>query len=263
MPRTHDLFNPTDDRPYPLGLNRIERFLDCRRCFYLDRRHGVAQPSGAPLRLNAAVDALLRREFDGYRARGEAHPYMREAGIDAVPARHSQLGEWRRHAIGVRVLHEPTKLIVSSAIDDLWVGGDGRYLVIDYRATASNGEAGVNAARQAVCRRRIELHQWLLRRNGLDVSDTAWSVHCNGRLDRPGFEGRIDFRVKVVPFEGDAGWVERAIIAAHETLISSALPPASPGCDLCRYRAAARLAEDASRSVSSGNRTPPSRGQIP
>jgi hypothetical protein len=245
MPRTRNLFNPTDDTPYALGHGKIESFLGCRRCFYLDRRLGVAQPAGPPFRLNAAVDALLKREFDDYRARGEPHPYMREAGIDAVPARHAQLGEWRQSLKGVRFLHEATNFILASAIDDLWLGRDGRYLVVDYKATATSAEFGIGTAWQLACRHQMELQQWLLRRNGLNVSDTGWFVYCNGRLDRPAFDGRIDFAVKLVPYAGDAGWVEGAITAAHETLISSALPPASPGCEYCSYRAEARVAEGA------------------
>lgn len=50
--------------------------MDCPRCFYLDRRLGIARPPGFPFNLNSAVDALLKREFDRYRAQGVAHPMM-------------------------------------------------------------------------------------------------------------------------------------------------------------------------------------------
>jgi hypothetical protein len=77
------LFDPRSEQPFPLSRSKVELYLDCPRCFYLDRRLGVGRPAGFPFNLNAAVDALLKREFDDYRARGEAHPLMREAELPA------------------------------------------------------------------------------------------------------------------------------------------------------------------------------------
>ena len=41
----------------PLSRSKIDLFLQCPRCFYLDRKLGISQPSGAPFTLNNAVDA--------------------------------------------------------------------------------------------------------------------------------------------------------------------------------------------------------------
>ena len=86
MARKRNLYDPNSTEPYRLSRSKLEDFLRCPRCFYLDRRLGVSQPPGYPFNLNSAVDELLKREFDGYRERQEPHPFMLEAGIDAVPA---------------------------------------------------------------------------------------------------------------------------------------------------------------------------------
>jgi len=39
--------------------------------------------SRPPFTLNSAVDQLLKNEFDEYRAKGEPHPLLLEAGIAA------------------------------------------------------------------------------------------------------------------------------------------------------------------------------------
>jgi len=243
MPRKRNLFRPSDDKPYKLSRSKIEDFLRCRRCFYLDRRLGVGQPSGPPFRLNTAVDELLKKEFDEYRERGETHPYMLSAGIDAVPAKHSQLKEWRENFKGVKALHEPSNLLITGAIDDLWLGADGQHIVVDYKATAKNGEVDIDAPWQIAYKRQLEIYQWLLRKNGLKVSDTGWFVYCNGRLDEERFGGRLTFKVKLIPYTGDAGWVGKAIYTAYETLMSDSPPPANSNCEFCAYRADARLAE--------------------
>ena len=72
--------------------------------FYLDRHLGIARPPGFPFNLNSATDPLLRREFDGYRAEGVAHPLMTEAGIRALPHARPELEKWRNNLHGVRYI---------------------------------------------------------------------------------------------------------------------------------------------------------------
>ena len=73
-------------------------------CFYLDRRLGIARPTGFPFNLNSAADPLLRRELDRYRAEGVAHPLMTEAGIRAVAHARPELENWRTHFRRVRYI---------------------------------------------------------------------------------------------------------------------------------------------------------------
>ena len=47
-----------------LSRTRIQNFLDCPKCFYLEENFKVKKPSFAPYLINSAVDALLKKEFD-------------------------------------------------------------------------------------------------------------------------------------------------------------------------------------------------------
>lgn len=62
--RARNLYQPGASEPYKLSRSKIELFLNCPCCFYLDRRLGIGQPPGYPFTLNAAVDKLLKKEFD-------------------------------------------------------------------------------------------------------------------------------------------------------------------------------------------------------
>src|SRR3972149_10694277 len=93
--RKRNLFEPDSKIPYRISRSKIDLFLNCPRCFYLDRRLGVSQPPGFPFSLNSAVDKLLKKEFDILRKKGEAHPLMKKFGIDAIPLKHEKLDEWR------------------------------------------------------------------------------------------------------------------------------------------------------------------------
>ena len=79
------LYTPGTLYPFRISRSKIDLFLNCPRCFYFDRRLGVAQPPGYPFSLNSAVDKLLKKEFDIHRADETPHPLMKTYGIDAVP----------------------------------------------------------------------------------------------------------------------------------------------------------------------------------
>ena len=66
--RITGMYVPNSREPFKLSQSKIDLFLECPRCFYLDRRLGVGRPPGFPFALNAAVDTLLKQEFDIYRA---------------------------------------------------------------------------------------------------------------------------------------------------------------------------------------------------
>jgi len=67
MPRGGTLFDPASKKPYRISRSGLELFHDCPRFFYYDKRPGLSRPAGFPFNLNAAVDVLLKREFDAYR----------------------------------------------------------------------------------------------------------------------------------------------------------------------------------------------------
>ena len=230
------LFDPRSDRPYALSRSKVELFLDCPRCFYLDRRLGIGRPPGFPFNLNSAVDALLKKEFDGYRAKGEPHPLMAQAGLDAVPHQHPELETWRSNFKGVRTLHERTNLELFGAIDDLWRDrASGKLIVADYKATSKAGEVGIDAGWQISYKRQMEFYQWLLRRRGHDVARRGWFVYCNGRRDSPAFDARLEFTIHLLPYDGDDGWVEGALAGIRDTLLAPAPPAARDGCGYCDY----------------------------
>jgi len=230
------LFDPRSDKPFALSRSKVELFIACPRCFYLDRRLGIGRPPGFPFNLNSAVDALLKKEFDDYRAKGEPHPLMAQAGVNAVPHAHPELETWRSNFKGVRTLHERTNLELFGAIDDLWRDLDsGELIVADYKATSKAGEVTIDAEWQGAYKRQMEFYQWLLRSRGHKVAKRGWFVYCNGRRDTAAFDARLEFSIRLLPYVGDDGWVEDALRGIRETL-SAAVPP-KPGaeCEYCEY----------------------------
>lgn len=242
IPRHPDwLFNPQKKNKFELSRSKLDLFLNCPRCFYLDCRLGIGRPPGYPFSLNSAVDTLFKKEFDLHRAGKTKHPLMESYGVDAVPFQHEKMNEWRDALRGgIKCRHQPTGLIVKGGIDDLWVNSAGELIIVDYKATSKNGEVNLDADWQIAYKRQIEIYQWLFRQNGFLVSDTAYFVYANGITDKEAFDGKLEFDVKLIPYQGDDSWVEQAIINAHQCLLSDKFPQAGDDCDYCRYRKAVK-----------------------
>ena len=237
------LFDPGSTVPFALSRSKVDLFLECPRCFYLDRRLGISRPAGFPFNLNSAVDALLKKEFDAYRAKGKPHPFMAEAGLNAVPHVHPKLENWRSNFKGVRVVHKASGFELFGAIDDLWRDlATGALIVADYKATSKDSEVTLDAEWQDGYKRQMEFYQWLLRGQGLSVSSRGWFVYCNGRRDLDSFDNRLEFRVKMIPYDGDDSWIEPTLAEIRGTLIASKPPDFQKGCEYCAFAANAAKA---------------------
>lgn len=226
---------------WTLSRSKIDLFLDCRRCFYLDNKLGVARPPGFPFNLNSAVDALLKKELDAHRANGTRHPLAEAYNLDAIPLAHARMDEWRNAlSQGVKCVHKPTGLTVRGGVDDIWVNKDGELIVIDYKATSKDAKIeSLDEDWHIGYKRQLEVYQWLLRQNGFKVSDMGYWFYANATKDREAFDGRLDFELTLVPYKGSTDWVEGTLMDIKACLDDSAVPSPSAECDYCRYREAA------------------------
>lgn len=234
--RTRGLYDPASKTTFRLSRSKIDLFLNCSRCFYIDRRLGVGRPPGFPFALNSAVDTLLKKEFDIHRAKGTKHPFMKEYKLDVLPFAHPKMNEWRDALRGgITFVHPQTNFLVTGGIDDLWVNPAGELIIVDYKATAKDGEVNLDADWQIGYKRQIEIYQWLFRQNGFKVSTTGYFVYCNGNADAAAFDAKLEFDVKIIPYEGDDSWISKALIDARKCLDASQTPVAGKGCDYCAY----------------------------
>lgn len=236
--RTRNLFDPQSKDPFKISRSKIELFLQCQRCFYIDRRLGVGQPPGFPFNLNSAVDFLLKKEFDIHRAEHTAHPLMKHYGVDAVPFLHKKLDEWRENFKGVQYYDEKTNFIITGAVDDIWINPTGELIVVDYKSTSKDSEVTIDAEWQDGYKRQMEIYQWLLRQNDFRVSNTGYFVYCNGKRDRKAFDGKLEFDVKLIAYTGEATWIEQTLNHMRSSLESDRLPNPGSSCDFCSYRRA-------------------------
>jgi CRISPR/Cas system-associated exonuclease Cas4 (RecB family) len=232
-------YKPGQEAAFKLSRSKIELFMQCPRCFWLDVRLKISRPSSPPFNINKAIDELLKKEFDAYRKKAEAHPLMIEYSVPAIPFAHENLDKWRENFVGVQALHEPTNLLIFGAVDDIWHNDKGELIVVDYKATAKDREVSIDSDWQISYKRQLEIYQWLLRQNGFKVSDTGYFVYTNGRMDLDSFNNRVEFTTKIIPYRGSDKWIDKTLLKMKKVM-ESEMPPVGTAamggpCDFCDY----------------------------
>jgi CRISPR/Cas system-associated exonuclease Cas4 (RecB family) len=204
-------YQPGQKTPFKISRSKIELYMQCQRCFWLDVRLKIRRPDGPPFNINKAIDELFKKEFDAYRKKQEPHPLMVEYSVDAVPFEHDKMNVWRENFTGVTTVHELTNLHIFGAVDDIWVNPAGELIVVDYKATAKASDVSIDSDWQIAYKRQMEIYQWLLRQNDFNVSDTGYFVYTNGRMDLDAFNDHVEFKTKVIPYTGSDTWIEKTL----------------------------------------------------
>lgn len=236
-PKRHGM---ESDTPYAISRSKIDLFVECPRCFYLDQRLGIKRPDSYPLTLNNAVDELLKREFDLLREEAASHPLMDEYGIKAVPFKHADLDTWRDALRnGIKYLDPETNLLIRGGIDDVWENDKGELHIVDYKATSKKETPTLDAAWQDGYKRQVEVYQWLFKNNGFTVSDIAYFVYVNGNSSADRFDGILEFDTIIIPYTGSTDWIPKTLKKLHACLMGAEAPKPADDCSYCAYREAA------------------------
>lgn len=212
-----------------LSRSKLELFLDCPRCFWLDMQKGVKRPPPAPYTINSAIDALLKQEFDVCRENGTAHYLIKKYNINAIPYKCKEINTWRQNFTGIQFHHKPTDFLVFGAVDDVWINSKEDLIVVDYKATGAKEYKIYDSYK-----RQMEVYQWLLIQSGYKVSKTGYFLFAKVNKEGGFAEGKLSFDLFLEPLEGDSSWIEGAITKAGE-LLNAPTPASSPECIYCQF----------------------------
>ena len=238
--RKANLYNPGSKDPFNVSRSKIDFFLECPQCFYLDRKMGITRPDMPGWSLNTAVDVLLKNEFDLLREKKQAHPLMQKYGIEAVPFSHPDLAVWRddnNKKIGATTLHKPTNLNICGIVDDIWQNTKTQQLhIVDYKSTSTDYPISLDGQYKAGYKRQMEVYQWIFRRLGFNVSPVGYFFFANASKNRAGFHGKLEFENTIIPYTADDSWIEGTVFDIKKCLDSNNTPQSGQNCQHCAYR---------------------------
>jgi len=145
-----------------LSPNSLNLYLECPRCFWLEKKQGIKRPEPYPYDLNTAVDLLLKKEFDEYRKKGGRHPLLAACGIKAkLFSNQKLLNQWRDNLKGLRYYDKDLEATIFGAVDDILEFPDGKLAPLDYKSIGGD-KAGIYDRFQL----QMDIYSYLLEKNG-------------------------------------------------------------------------------------------------
>ena len=239
--RKGSLYQKGTNEVFKISRSKFSNFLDCSRCFYLERVKGLKDPSMPGWALNTAVDELLKKEFDHYRHTQKPHPFVVKNKLNFIPFQHEKIDYWRdalRGGIAFRDVD--TNLEIHGGVDDIWFNPDNKELVVvDYKAQSKEGTVETvdyleNQYHQGY-KTQMDIYVYILRQMKFKVSDTAYFLVCNGLKTPDKFDSTLHFDLTLVPYKTNDSWVKNKIIDMKKILESKDVPELNKYCEKCAY----------------------------
>lgn len=243
-------YDPASESPYELSRSRIENFVRCPACFYLQQVRGIKFPSIPGFNINEATDILLKRDFDKYRGQKTTHPFLVSLGhSNLIPFEHENFELWTQSlhfgASGrLHYIHEKTNLKIGGGLDDVWLNTKTQKLhIVDYKSTSQKTEGkkiSLNDPWKEGYKRQMDLYVWILRNMEFDVADLGYFLYCDGdRFSTYDFLGseaaHMKFSMSLLPYEVNTLWIEPTLERIKLCLTASSQPAHSETCEMGHF----------------------------
>jgi len=219
-----------NNKPIQLSPNSLNLYYECPLCFWLDKRQGIRRPQPYPYALNAAVDSLLKEEFDQYRKEGKLHPLLIAHNVPAkLFSNQKLLNEWRDNRQGIRYYDASLNATLFGAVDDILEFSDGKLVPLDYKSTGSKVPTIYDRFQL-----QMDIYTFLLEKNGyqtLRKGCLAFYV-----VDKEnGFEDRLPFKKEIQMIDTDPSYVQGVFEEAVNLLRKEMPSSHSQDCQYGRW----------------------------
>ena len=240
--RNSSIYIPNQQDSFRISRSKFEDFMNCERCFYLDRVKGLDSPSIPGWALNSAVDELLKNEFDICREMQVPHRIFSEFGLsNIVPFKHADIELWRKVPSHGLLYHvDGSNIELQGGIDDLWYNQDTKQVIIvDYKAQSTKYAVETNrylaGTYHQAYKRQLDFYAYLLTKMGFELAYTGYFYVCNAGKAAEDFGGVMRFDETLVPYAWNSDWIEPKIQQMINILNSNELPTSNQSCENCAY----------------------------
>jgi CRISPR/Cas system-associated exonuclease Cas4 (RecB family) len=218
-----------------LSPNSLNLYLECPHCFWLDKNLGIKRPPPYPYALNSAVDALLKEEFDSYRAKKLSHPLLKENNINAkLFSNQRLLNQWRNNLAGIRFFDHDLQATLFGAVDDVLEFEGGKIAPLDYKSTGSS-VAKIYDRFQL----QLDTYTFLMEKNGFKTTRKGYLAFYIVDKSR-GFIDRLPFRKEVLEIETNPSDIYEIFKEAVAILRKATPPLHSQDCEFSKWLNGAR-----------------------
>jgi hypothetical protein len=212
-----------------LSPSTLNLYLDCPRCFWLDKVGNIKRPRGIFPSLPGGMDRIIKTYFDSYRAKKALPPELQGNDFNGVQLFDNQslLDQWRNWQTGLQYQNGDGS-ILTGALDDLLVKGKG-YIPFDYKTKGSPASEG-GAVRYYQF--QLDCYALLLEANGLPTIGHGFLLFYSPKA--VGEFGRVVFEQQAIKISTET---ERArkVFRNAVALLKGPEPQMSTDCEYCEW----------------------------
>lgn len=212
-----------------LSPSALNLFVDCPRCFWLEKNKNIKRPRGIFPSLPGGMDRVIKTYFDQHRAKASLPPGLDRpelAGI-ALFQDQKQLDLWRNWKTGPE-FRDTDGSILSGALDDLMTY-DGRYVPFDYK---TKGSPATEESAIKYYQNQLDCYALILEAQGLETAGFGYLLYFS---PKDLLEVRqIRFEVQPIKIPVSTGRAKDLLRQAVKQL-TEPLPPSKPACEYCAW----------------------------
>lgn len=254
MSRHRTKFDPSNPAPFELSRSKVESFVRCEACFWLDRVKGVKFPGMPAFLINSLTDLLLKREMDQYRGKAP-HPWIEAIGFgNLIPFEHQDLNAWTdslhfaTSSNKYNSVHEETNILFGGGIDDMFLDiHTGKCHLVDFKSTANitKNERPITLEGQwkQAYKRQMDMYYWIGKRKGLPISKDCYFFYVDGQnlgvngmgVDPVTGIAQLTFETSFIHYEANDDWVDSTLKRIKQTLHLPHCPDHSESCEHGRF----------------------------
>lgn len=146
-----------------ISRSKIELFLECSRCFWLEVKHKIKRPEGPKaVFLGTKYDPILKTEFDKHRKSNTKPKELRSYDFELYPDL-EKLKKWRNN---LEFYHQGHNIYYFGKIDDLLITKENELVPFDFKTTLSK-EFKIYEA----YRRQLEIYGYFLKKQNEKVAN--------------------------------------------------------------------------------------------
>ncbi len=213
--------------PISLSPSSISLFLECPRCFWLDKVKGKKRPSGIFPSLPNGMDRILKEHFDKHRVEGSLPEELEGHCRGRLYPDQKKLDEFRARYKGLKYEDKETGFSLNGLLDDLFLTNEGHYAPLDFKTKGSPK----NEESHKYYQHQMDIYSFLLEKNGMKPASYAIlifysPVRVNERHD-------VEFKPEPMKIDVDPANGERIFKEAVKCLLGE--EPKAGECEWCHW----------------------------
>lgn len=211
---------------YRFSPSSLNLFLECSRCFWLDKNRGIKRPRGIFPSLPGGMDLVIKKYFDSYRMNDDMPPEIKGRIAGKLFTDITVLEKWRNwRNSDLYYEDKESNAILIGALDDCLLE-DIYYIPLDYKTRGSE----LREDPRKYYQNQLDCYCLMLEHSGFKTKGLAYLLYYWPIEVRHG--GIVKFQVKPIKIETNLESAKNVVKEAA-ILLSASMPEPSHNCEYC------------------------------